>query len=77
MAGGNAVKFKFLIYFAIACGLWFVGHEVGLQGDAAPVVPGGVSPERAKYHLIALLLTLGALGFFIAAGLSIFRGRRS
>jgi len=71
------MKFRFLIYFAIACGLYLVGHSVGLQGDAAPLVPGGVSPERAKYHLIALVLTLGALGFFIAAGVSLFRGRRS
>jgi len=65
-----------LIFFAIACGLFFVGREIGLQGDSAPLVPGGISPERAKYHLIALLLTLGALGFFVAAGISLFRGHR-
>jgi hypothetical protein len=70
------MKLRFLIYFAIACGLYFVGREVGLQGDAAPLVQGGVSPERAKYHLIALVLTLGALGFFIAAGVRVFRGWR-
>jgi len=70
------MKLKPLIFLAIACGLFFVGHEVGLRGDAAPLVPGGVSPERAKYHLIALVLTLGAFGFFIAAGVSLFRGRR-
>lgn len=71
------MRLRFLVYFAIACGLYFVGRSVGLQGDAAPLVPGGVSPERAKYHLIALVLTVGALGFFIAAGVSLFRGRRS
>ena len=71
------MKWKFLIFFAVACGLFFVGHEVGLQGDAAPLVPGGVSPERAKYHVIALVLTLGALGFLVAAGVSLFRGRRN
>jgi hypothetical protein len=57
--------------------LWFVGHDVGLRGDAAPLVPGGMSPERAKYHLIALFLTIGALGFFIAAAVSLVRARRN
>ena len=70
------MKLRFLIYFAIACGLYFVGHDIGLRGDAAPLVPGAVSPERAKYHLIALVLTLAALGFFIAAGVSLFRNAR-
>jgi hypothetical protein len=70
------MRLKPLIYFAVGCGLFYVGHDVGLMGDAAPLVPGGVSPERAKYHLIALALTLGALGFFIAAGVSLFRGSR-
>ncbi|HEX6741081.1 MAG TPA: hypothetical protein VF079_04720 [Sphingomicrobium sp.] len=67
------MKFKPLLLFAVGFGLLYVGHDVGLMGDAAPLVPGGVSPERAKYHVIALLLTLGALGCFIAAGVSIFR----
>ena len=65
------------IFLAVAAGLWFVGHDVGLRGDAAPVVPGGMSPERAKYHLIGLLLTIGALGFFIAAAVSLVRARRN
>jgi hypothetical protein len=71
------LKLRPLIFLAVAIGLWFVGHDVGLRGDAAPFVPGGVSPERAKYHLIALLLTLGALGFFIAAAVGLVRGRRN
>ncbi len=71
------MKLRPLIFLAVAIGLWFVGHDVGLRGDAAPLVPGGVSPERAKYHLIALLLTLGALGFFVAASVSLVRGRRN
>jgi hypothetical protein len=70
------MRLKPLLFIAIAIGLYVVSSDVGLQGDAAPLVPGGVSPERAKYHLIALVLMLGALGFFIAAGVSLFRGRR-
>jgi hypothetical protein len=65
-----------IIYLAIAIGLYFVSHSLELRGDAAPLVAGGVSPERAKYHVIALVLLLGALGFFIAAGISAYRGRR-
>lgn len=69
------MRLKPLIFLAVAIGLWFVGRDLGLRGDAAPFVPGGVSPERAKYHLIALLLTLGVLGFFIAAAVSLLRNR--
>ena len=70
------MRFKPLVFIALGLGLFYVAHNVGLRGDAAPLVPGGVSLERAKYHLIALVLTLGALGFFIAAGVSLIRGRR-
>ena len=70
------MKLRPLVFIAIAFGLFFVAHEVGLMGDAAPLVPGGVSPERTKYHLIALVLLLGAIGFFIAALVSMFRARR-
>jgi len=69
------MKLKPLVFIAVGMGLSYVSHDVGLQGDAAPLVPGGVSPERLKYHLIALVLLLGALGFFIAAGVSLFRNR--
>ena len=71
------MRLKPLIFIAIAIGLYVVGRDVGLMGDAAPLVPGGVSAERAKYHLIALVLMVGALAFFIAAGVTLFRGRRS
>ena len=55
------MRLKPLLFIAIAIGLYVVSSDVGLQGDAAPLVPGGVSPERAKYHLIALvLITFGA-----------------
>lgn len=70
------MRLRPIVLIALGLGLGYIGHDVGLMGDAAPLVPGGVSPERAKYHLIALLLTLGALGFFIAAGVSLFRGWR-
>ena len=65
-----------LILIAVAVGLYVISRDIGLRGDAAPLVAGGVSPERAKYHLIALGLMLGALAAFIAAGVSLFRGRR-
>ena len=70
------MRFKPLIFIAIGFGLYWVARDVALMGDAAPFAPSGVSTERAKYHIIALLLMIGALGFFIAALVSIFRGRR-
>lgn len=74
--GFTIMSFRPIVYLAVAIGLFFVSRSVELRGDLAPLVAGGVSPERAKYHLIALVLLLGALGFFIAAGVSAFRGRR-
>ena len=70
------MSLKTVLYLAIAIGLLTVGHAVGLRGDAAPFGADGVSPERAKYHLIALALTLGAVGFFVGAGLNIWRSLR-
>ena len=70
------MPFKPILFLAIAVGLYWVAHSIGLRGDAAPLNVGGISPERAKYHILALVLMLGALGFFIAAGVSLFRGHR-
>jgi hypothetical protein len=70
------MRFKPLLFIAIAIGFYVVSRDLELQGDAAPLVPGGVSPERAKYHLTALVLMLGALGSFVAAGVSLFRRSR-
>ena len=67
------MNFKPILFLAIAIGLYFVSHSLELRGDAAPISPTGVSPERAKYHLMALVLLLGALGCFIYAGVSAFR----
>ena len=67
------MRLKPLIFIAVGCGLYWVARDVELMGDAAPFVPGGASTERAKYHIIALVLMLGALGFFIAALVGIFR----
>lgn len=67
---------KPFLYLAIAFALYFVSGVVELRGDAAPVVVGGVSTERATYHIIALLLLLGAVGFFIAALVSAVRAMR-
>ena len=70
------MKLKPLIFIAVGAGLYWVARDVELMGDAAPFVPGGVSTERAKYHVTALVLMLGALGFFIAALVGLFRGWR-
>ena len=70
------MKLKPLIFFALAFGLMALGRSLELQGDAAPFGENGVSPERAKYHLMALVAVLGALALFIAAGVSIFRSWR-
>lgn len=70
------MKFKPLIFIAVGIGLYWVARDVELMGDAAPFVPGGVSTERAKYHISALVLMLAALGFFIAALVSLVRGWR-
>jgi hypothetical protein len=66
-------NFKPVLFLAIAIGLYFVSHALELRGDAAPLATNGVSPERAKYHVMALVLLLGALGCFVCAGVSAFR----
>jgi hypothetical protein len=65
-----------ILFLAIAIGLYFVSHSLEVRGDAAPVAENGISPERARYHLMALVLLLGALGCFISAGVSAFRNWR-
>ena len=67
---------KPMIFIAIAIGLYFVGHSLELRGDAAPFAESGPSIERAKYHILALVSLLGALGFFISAGVIAYRRRR-
>lgn len=69
------MKLKPILFIAMGVGFYAVSRSIELQGDAAPIVPGGVSPERLKYHLIALLLMLAAFGLFIAAGVSLYRNR--
>ena len=70
------MKLKPLIFLAVAFGLMALSRSLELQGDAAPLGENGVSPERAKYHVMALVAVLGALGLFIAAAVSIFRSWR-
>jgi hypothetical protein len=67
------MNLKPVLFLAMAIGLYFVSHTLELRGDVAPLVEHGVSPERAKYHIIALVLLLGALGCFIYAGVSAYR----
>jgi hypothetical protein len=70
------VKLKPLLLLAAAFALAFVSHDLELRGDAAPIVAGGgVSGARLTWHLSALVLLLAALGCFILAALSLFRGR--
>jgi hypothetical protein len=70
------MNFKPMLFLAIAIGLYFTSHSLELRGDAAPMSDGGVSSERAVYHLAALVLLLGALASFIYAGVSAFRKGR-
>ncbi|MGZ8349508.1 MAG: hypothetical protein ACXWUX_08285 [Allosphingosinicella sp.] len=70
------MKFRPMLFIAIATGLYFVSHSLELRGDAAPFAADGVSTERAIYHLAALVLMAGALGFFISAGVSVYRDLR-
>ena len=67
------MNLKPILFLAIAIGLYVVSHSLELRGDAAPIIVGAVSPERAKYHIMALVLLLGALGCFIYAGVSAAR----
>lgn len=69
------MNFKTMLLLAIAIGLLFVSHTLNLRGDAAPFAEHGVSADRAKYHLAALVVLLGALGCFVSAGVSLFRRR--
>ena len=70
------MRWKPLIFIAVGFGLYWVARDVESMGDAAPFVPGDVSTERAKYHIIALLMMIGALGLFIAALVNLVRGWR-
>ena len=70
---GRGMRLRPLFFLAIAIGLFFVSHALELRGDAAPFAENGVSSERATYHLSALVLVIGALGFFVAAGIAAFR----
>jgi hypothetical protein len=70
------VKFRPLLYLAIALAFYFVSGAVERRGDAAPFVEGGVSSERATYHIAALVLLIAAIGFLITAVISYFRNRR-
>lgn len=70
------MKLKPVIFIAAGFGLLWAARGVGTIGDAAPLVPGGVSSERLTYHLTALIMTAGALGLFIAALVMLVRGWR-
>jgi hypothetical protein len=68
--------FRPLLYIVIALVFYYASGAVELRGDMAPVAAEGVSTERATYHIIALLLLLGALGCFVAALVSAVRAMR-
>lgn len=67
------MKFKPFIFIAVAFALSALSRSLELRGDAAPFVEGGVSVERANYHIMALVCLLGAIGFFVSAGVSAYR----
>jgi len=70
------VKLRTIILIAIGFGLYSCSHSLELRGDLAPLAAEGVSPERAKFHILALVVLIAGLGCFIAAGLGIVRGLR-
>lgn len=70
------MSFRTILFVAIAFGLMALSHALERRGDLAPFGENGVSPERAKYHLMALVALLGALGCFICAGVTVFRRLR-
>ncbi len=70
------MNFKSILFLAIAFGLMSLSHSLELRGDLAPFVEGGVSAERAQYHIMALVALIGALGCFIYAGVSLVRRLR-
>lgn len=70
------MNWKPVVYIAVACGLYSLSGSLELRGDLAPVVEGGVSAERAQYHILALVCMLGSLGLFISAGVSAYRAIR-
>jgi len=71
------MRTKQIGYIAVGFGLLFVSHSVGQLGDIAPLNPGGVSGERLKYHLAALLLDVGAIACFVTALVGWWRARKS
>jgi hypothetical protein len=70
------MKFRTMILIAVGFGLYSCSHSLELRGDLAPLAASGVSPERAKYHILALFVLLAGLGCFLAAGLGMVRGIR-
>jgi len=70
------MKFKPIIYTAIAFGLLSLSHSLELRRDLAPFMKDGGSGERLSYHLMALVALVGAIGLFIAAGMSLIRAIR-
>ena len=70
------MKLKPIIFIAAGFGLYALSRSLELRGDLGPLAKGGVSPERLQYHLMALVVLLAGLGFFISAGISTFRALR-
>jgi hypothetical protein len=72
----NPVAFKTILFLALGAGLGSLSNSLELQGDLAPFAESGVSVERAQYHISALIALLASGGFFIAAGVTLFRKKR-
>ena len=70
------MKFKPIIFLAVALFLSAISQPLELRGDVAPVVENGVSGERATWHIMALACLIGAIYFFVSAGVSLVRALR-
>ena len=67
---------KTLTALASGFGLLFVSRSLEARGDALPFAEAGISSGRLTWHLLALLVLLGAFASFVYAGLSAFRRDR-
>ena len=70
------MKFKPIIFLAVAVFLSAISQSLELRGDLAPVIEGGVSGERATWHIMALVCLIGSVYFFVSAGVSFVRALR-
>jgi hypothetical protein len=69
------MKLRSVVYIALGFGLLSLSRALELRGDLAPFAESGVSGERLTWHVMALLVLVGAIGFFVSALVNLFRRR--